>query len=645
MKTIKFLLLLVFLACLGPLARAQSFSPNGTISLPPSGAALVTSFGTFTYGAPTTSGNYQLLQDGVVTGAEINKMEVATNGQLVRPGRPALGSGIVKANVHNAPGWLPNHSYNQGQRVNNGPGWNGSAFVPYEMLRAYQVTSGTCTSAGSGGPTGTGTSISDNTCTWKYLSDTDYVTITGYGHDAPPWVAGPYGWRAVVAAGTPLTAYEQTNPSCTSTINPSVGSSADGCVWAVLAQIIYTSGRDHIPQETYVYNNYGNVNITHPYEGDLWNDREYVIGQNGEMVTDNTHALFERHSQYFTHSVGAINPHWPGMDANGAWTIGPTGYDGVQAPIIVTAAPGESFADTLRNNPSLPLSGYDQSKGVAISGMFEFHDSDAYLTRLQIRNLAGPAISNSGDTNLYSAYVGNIIEANGDARGNAPITGATMNTYANNLIISHGSVAIFEHYTGNVLNNTIVNPEGTGLVAMELGSNYLWRGTTISNNVFVGFQHLMGSLYGAYAAYNDPVNCANGCLSTFQAHNYTDSAIDNAMVPGTSPAGTVTTVWGWDASATLSLWPLPGTVYNVSKSSLFVGPNDYRVPNTSPLHNAGAAWGNVDLCPIQNSASDWGFGPCPYNWDTPDILGNTRPSSGSDVGAWQTPRPPRPPLP
>ena len=50
----------------------------------------------------------------------------------------------VVSQIHNAPGWLPNHAYAPATgpqtRVNSGPGWNGTAWVPYQPLAAYQLT-------------------------------------------------------------------------------------------------------------------------------------------------------------------------------------------------------------------------------------------------------------------------------------------------------------------------------------------------------------------------------------------------------------------------------------------------------------------------------------------------------------------------
>src|SRR5690348_10738811 len=113
------------------------------------------------------------------------------------------------AQIHNAPGWEPSRTYTYSPgppsapftRVVAGAGWTPSehglgapvlkvltgkngpgsgTWNPGAELNAYQLTSaGTCTSApGGNGPSGTGSAITDGTCTWKYLSGVDYVTFS-----------------------------------------------------------------------------------------------------------------------------------------------------------------------------------------------------------------------------------------------------------------------------------------------------------------------------------------------------------------------------------------------------------------------------------------------------------------------------------
>src|SRR3974377_1555883 len=90
----------------------------------------------------------------------------------------AHAQSTVTANIHNAPGWQPSTSYTYSagppsghfKRVVNGAGWtpaggssgtwnNGSALNAYQLLN----TTSPCTSASSGGPSGTGSDIVDGT--------------------------------------------------------------------------------------------------------------------------------------------------------------------------------------------------------------------------------------------------------------------------------------------------------------------------------------------------------------------------------------------------------------------------------------------------------------------------------------------------
>ena len=179
----------------------------------------------------------------------------------------------IISQIHNAPGWLAAHAYTYSSgppvghktRVVNGDGWNGSAFLPNHPLNAYELTSaGSCTSASSGGPSGMGSSISDGTCVWKYLSDVDYVTLTGWLVDSGvTWKKGTaYAAWDVVLSGSPLTAYMEgcgficgpPPPGCVSAIDPSTAGTrigADGCQWINIGAVTYTSGTNHIPVQRY----------------------------------------------------------------------------------------------------------------------------------------------------------------------------------------------------------------------------------------------------------------------------------------------------------------------------------------------------------------------------------------------------------
>ena len=231
----------------------------------------------------------------------------------------------VVSQIHNAPGWQPTHTYHYATgpytRVVNGPGWTPAKssdrsflygirssfgrgqgepdghYHPGRTLDAYQLTStGTCTSALHGGPTGTGAAIKDGTCTWKYLSRVDYISLTGWASDNQRWKKGTtYHYFDYVTSDSPLRAYALADDSCTSTVAPtgSTGTddgttglkfrTSDGCHWDYMADILYSSEKSYIPTVTFTSSKSpATIQMKTNYEAMLWNDREYVAGKNGE---------------------------------------------------------------------------------------------------------------------------------------------------------------------------------------------------------------------------------------------------------------------------------------------------------------------------------------------------------------------------
>lgn len=115
----------------------QPTSPETALS---GNTALATwTFSASAFGAPSlTSGNEQ------------------ASASFVASSVAPAASGTVTFMRATAPGWAATHAYTVGQGATNG-GNN------------YQCI-GAGTSASSGGPTGTGSSITDGTVTWMYLS-------------------------------------------------------------------------------------------------------------------------------------------------------------------------------------------------------------------------------------------------------------------------------------------------------------------------------------------------------------------------------------------------------------------------------------------------------------------------------------------
>ena len=313
-------------------------------------------------------------------------------------GQPSPPGELIISQIHNAPGWQPSHTYTYGTgpytRVVNGPGWTPADqnYHPGQTLEAYELISrGSCTSASSGGPHGTDSEIKDGTCTWKYLSGVDYISITAWAFDNRPWMSGTlYRNFDYVTSDSPMRAYALQDDTCTSTAKPkgigrgagSVIVTSDGCHWQYQADIIYSSEKSYIPTETSTQRNGpATIMLRANYVAQLWNDREYVAGQNGEASPIRT----QDHNDY-RHEGGSL------IGCNSS----PCHH------LIITTAPGESFRDSL--TPSDPLSGYDPRKGVAIRNSLPFrwpyepagidvHDNYADIIGLQIKSVHGAAVN------------------------------------------------------------------------------------------------------------------------------------------------------------------------------------------------------------------------------------------------------------
>ncbi len=110
----------------------------------------------------------------------------------------------VTSNIHDGiTAWAGTTSYTLGQRRSNGG-------------NAYQVTTAG-TSASSGGPSGTGSSISDGTVVWKWLSAVDYTTIDSWIAALPGSLSQPYVgllWNdGNISRSTPVTLSGHTTTS------------------------------------------------------------------------------------------------------------------------------------------------------------------------------------------------------------------------------------------------------------------------------------------------------------------------------------------------------------------------------------------------------------------------------------------------
>ena len=85
----------------------------------------------------------------------------------------------VTSNLHNCAAWVTLTTYTAGQRVANDTG----------PVKAYQCITGGV--SGATGPTGTGSSITDGTCVWKYLSAVDYTSLAAWYAALPSTLTQP----------------------------------------------------------------------------------------------------------------------------------------------------------------------------------------------------------------------------------------------------------------------------------------------------------------------------------------------------------------------------------------------------------------------------------------------------------------------
>jgi hypothetical protein len=100
-----------------------------------------------------------------------------------------------------------------------------------------------------------------------------------------------------VTSGSPLRAYALTDDNCASSVAPIENpggrasgpavtfATSDGCHWNYVADILYSSERSYIPTVTLTSSNSpATIQMKANYEANLWNDRVYKAGENGERV-------------------------------------------------------------------------------------------------------------------------------------------------------------------------------------------------------------------------------------------------------------------------------------------------------------------------------------------------------------------------
>jgi hypothetical protein len=287
--------------------------------------------------------------------------------------------------------------------------------------------------------------------------------------------------------------------------------------------------------------------------------------------------------------------------------------------MLMTAAPGESFADALAANRKLELGGYNQKHGVAIRNAkgpaIEITDNVFHVTRLQVKSDSTWAMGGMEERscNLCSADY-SIIEGGEGAK--TTVAWGAAPTFSNDLIISHGAMGIFFDYPGALLHSTVIQRGNVAdSVGVEAGWNWIFPGQVVTNTAIFGFAH-------AAASSASPQCQTWQCITWLGGNNVTDAPQGDH--------GTIANGW-WSGTTTVYVYTLPKTTYGSSANAAFAQwPGDYRLASKSPLKGAGSAYGPFKLCPEKT--------PCKTQVaDTPDLLGTDRPQAGRyDVGAWQS---------
>jgi hypothetical protein len=417
---------------------------------------------------------------------------------------------------------------------------------------------------------------------------------------------------------------------------------------------------------TLYYGRLGQVDImaNDLYHAQLWNDREYVNGQNGE--SDPIRIQF--HSTSYNDAVDD-NPNLGWHAQSPANTYESWGYPG-----FLEAAPGESFADTLAANPVLALSGYNINYGAGVRGVGHFlltNDNGLRISRLQITadvNTVSMSDDRSGNGMLYDHNLihGGTLQAS-YAHPGALACNAICH-YHNNLIITSNVLGVFQDYGGVFYNNTIVCPSGTCWAAT--GNTWDWvngNGMLMSGNAVFGFQHFTSAnyLWNTYVAgatapatvqgtnnvtdtdstdaadfpssvYVDYVNLSGGN----PVNNYALPFITGSVepLPSTQPICAYGTVAGsslnWHAGVC-------GITRSVSPTAAFISwPGNYRIKPGGPLVGAGASYPSYNICtgngniPIHIVPPGGTSTLCDLPFNSSDLFGSARPQGTRyDTGA------------
>ena len=452
--------------------------------------------------------------------------------------------------------------------------------------RGYKVTSASCTSASSGsGPSGTGSSISDGTCTWKYLSDIDYTSISLWLQNGIPANEYPPDWQAntvynkydfvytMQGANYLLYYANSTGTSCATGAGPAGTSNpvndcggSGGLNWTFVAYA--TDPNTGAPALSI---NYAVMRGT--YTGYVYNGAEYL--NDGMTLT---------------------NPSWPGYgkplieinDHNQPINCGAEcAALNLSLPsiatsrIILTAAPGESIFD----NSSNPLV-YDASKGVAIrcstvydglaSTCLSISDYNSFVSRIQIQT------PYNGITFWSAGALSNmLVDAGGDG------ISLDDNIILDNSVVYAGNIGIGIKYKDVLLNDTILGKTGAVLGIDQTYHPSFNGSPVLSNSAVMGFTYC--------AAYQNIDSDTPGFETALTPSDYNATDVGSGEIQN-GTTGITWTTHNTNMTGPATSMPCPGshTLFNVPfTTATFVntssGSYDATLAAGSSLIGAGAA--------------------------------------------------------
>ncbi len=545
-----------------------------------------------------------------------------------------------------------------GWSLDNGNAWaSGRTYAFFDIvqtgspLAAYAQKEAACVSTIR--PTNTsGTVSTADGCSWQFLGHINYtsgaVPMPTQTFTTSPITASISGTLLCVTTGPPLALHKWFVSGAGVTAGTKItATGASGCS----SGAGYTVNNSQtVASESMFATNEGlsAINIQKPYVAQLWNDREYVSGENGE-----TSPLYlSYHNFRFNDSIATMPPP-SSTDTGYGW------------PITMEAAPGESFMDTYAANADLPLSGYNANHGVGIRGTgtqvvgMNIQDNSYILHGLQIISESSIAVdgATSGRACNYCVADHSILVGGVDSPG-IDSWGA-FSSFHNDLFIARGTAtgAVIFDYGGRLYDSTIVC---TGTCTTAIQNTWDWidpNGVTMSGNAIFGFQHLIATapISGGLPTRCDDPSHAWACATWQGTHNVTDiAASDGSDFPATTVSGFRNGRWTvfvqdfatgqpycahWmGAPGSSSLVPSNcGIVNDVSPSAAFVSwtTGDYRINASSPLFGAGASIGTYNWCNLTPRVHGT-WGGCTLNPDTTDLIGTMRPQGTRyDTGAFE----------